>query len=229
MTIASSYEAIRSEINQVALACGRDPKEISILPVSKTHPVSMLEEALAAGISTFGENRVQEAKSKWEALHAAYPELRFSIIGPLQKNKAKYVARFAHEFQALDNLEIASVLSDRLEKEDRHLDVYIQINSSGEPQKSGINPQDAALFLDALEAFPRLRIKGLMTVAIDQALSSPEAVRSCFATTRKLRDDLLPGGELSMGMSGDYTLAIEEGATVVRIGSAIFGKRDYSV
>ncbi|MDO4911184.1 MAG: YggS family pyridoxal phosphate-dependent enzyme [Corynebacterium sp.] len=228
MTIASSFAAIRADVDKAATAAGRDPKDISILPVSKTHPVEMLEEALAAGLSTFGENRVQEAQHKWEALAPSYPEIRFSIIGPLQKNKAKYVARFAHEFQALDSLELAAVLNDRLEKEDRHLDVFVQVNSSGEPQKSGVAPEECHLFIDALSSFPRLRLVGLMTVAIDLSLSDESTVRACFATTRQLRDDLLPGGHLSMGMSGDYHLAIEEGATIIRIGSAIFGKRDYA-
>ena len=157
-------------------------------------------------------------------------DLRWSVIGHLQTNKAKVVARFASEFQALDSLRVAEALDRRLQAEGRSLDVFVQVNTSGEPSKYGLPPEEAAAFVRAMPAFTALRVRGLMTLA----LFSSEAVRvrQCFVLLRGLREQLrqdAPAGialdELSMGMSGDFEIAIEEGATVVRVGQAIFGAR----
>lgn len=152
------------------------------------------------------------------------------MIGHLQSNKAKFVARFAHEFQALDNLKVAKELDKHLQKEGRSLDVFVQVNSSNEPQKFGLPPEEVAAFIQQLPQFSSLKVKGLMTLA--EFSSSEERVRACFVRMRQLQAQLqqnLPHGisldELSMGMSGDFELAIEEGATVVRVGQAIFGAR----
>jgi pyridoxal phosphate enzyme (YggS family) len=152
------------------------------------------------------------------------------VIGHLQTNKAKAVARFAHEFQALDSLRVAEALDRRLGAEGRGLDVMVQVNTSGEPGKFGLPPDEVAGFVARLPTFATLRVRGLMTLAVFSADAA--RVRRCFAMLRVLRDRLrqqapddLALGELSMGMSGDFEIAIEEGATVVRVGQAIFGPR----
>ncbi|MEZ5488651.1 MAG: YggS family pyridoxal phosphate-dependent enzyme [Steroidobacteraceae bacterium] len=217
---------------RIAAACqrvGRDPAGVRLLPVSKTKSEASLRLAYAAGCRQFGENKPQEAYRKWEAL-VDLADLRWSVIGHLQTNKAKLVARFATEFQALDSLRVAEALERRLQAEGRALDVFVQVNTSGEASKYGLLPDEVAAFLGELPAFPALRVRGLMTLAL---LSGEAArVRQCFVSLRELRDRLrqdLPDGialdELSMGMSGDYEIAVEEGASVVRVGQAIFGAR----
>ena len=157
-------------------------------------------------------------------------DLRWSVIGHLQTNKAKLVALFATEFQALDSLRVAQALDRHLQSEGRSLDVFVQVNTSGEASKYGLAPEDVPGFIDALPAFSALRVRGLMTLALFSA--EAERVRQCFIVLRTLRDQLrqrAPAGisldALSMGMSGDFEIAIEEGATVVRVGQAIFGAR----
>lgn len=185
--------------------------------------------AYAAGCHWLGENKVQEAYAKWEAM-ADLKDVRWSVIGHLQTNKAKLVARFALEFQALDSLHVAAALDRHLHTLGRELDVMVQVNSSGEASKYGLPPDEVLKFIRQLPAFIALHVRGIMTLA---ALSDDAArVRGCFILIRQLRERLrqdVPNGvdiqELSMGMSGDYVLAIEEGATVVRVGQAIFGTR----
>ena len=217
---------------RIAAACqrvGRDPTGVRLLPVSKTKPAAILRLAYAADCRFLGENKSQEAYRKWEAM-TDLTDLRWSVIGHLQTNKAKLVARFAAEFQALDSLRVAEALERRLQAEGRGLDVLVQVNTSGEASKYGLPPDEVAAFLRELPAFSALRVRGFMTLA----LLSVEAarVRSCFVQLRELRDRLrqeAPDGiglnELSMGMSGDYEIAVEEGATIVRVGQAIFGAR----
>ena len=217
---------------RMAAACqrvGRDPASVRLLPVSKTKPEASIRLAYAAGCRLLGENKVQEALSKWEATQDL-PDLGWSVIGHLQTNKAAQVARFASEFQALDSLRVAEALDRRLQMEGRSLDVFVQVNTSGEASKYGLPPEEVPAFITALPAFSALRVRGLMTLAL---LSSEAGrVRQCFVLLRNLRDQLrhsAPAGigldELSMGMYGDYEIAIEEGATVVRVGQAIFGAR----
>jgi len=217
---------------RIAAACARanrDPATVRLLPVSKTVPEARIRNAYAAGCRRLGENKVQEAHRKWQAM-ADLPELRWAIIGHLQTNKAKQVAEFASEFQALDSLRLAEALDKRLQALGRSLDVLVQVNTSGEESKFGLPPADVEAFVQQLPAFSSLRVRGLMTLA----LFSPDAakVRPCFMRLRELRERLrqsAPAGialdELSMGMSGDYELAIEEGSTIVRVGQAIFGAR----
>lgn len=217
---------------RIAAACqrsGRDPGDVRLLPVSKTVDAERIRAAHAAGCHYLGENKVQEAYSKWEAL-SDLTDLRWSLIGHLQTNKAKLVAQFASEFQALDSLRIAKVLDKHLQSVGRTLDVLVQVNSSGEASKYGLPPDEVLKVIRELPAFSALRVRGLMTLA---ALSEDTVrVRRCFVLMRELRDRLrqdAPDGidmhELSMGMSGDYAMAVEEGATVVRVGQAIFGAR----
>lgn len=221
--------AVHARIDAACRRAGRDPATVRLLPVSKTKPESSLRLAYAAGCRLLGENKVQEAQRKWEAMQDL-TDLQWSVIGHLQTNKAKVVARFASEFQALDSLRVAEALERRLQIEGRSLDVYVQVNTSGEASKYGLAPADVPVFLQALPGFPALRVRGLMTLALFS--SEAQRVRRCFVMLRRLRDRLrqhAPAGmaldDLSMGMSGDFEIAIEEGATVVRVGQAIFGAR----
>lgn len=220
--------AVRARIAAAAQRVGRDPQEIRLLPVSKTVPEERIRMAVAAGMHQLGENRVQEATRKYHALKDLAVE--WSIIGNLQTNKARDVAAYASEFQALDRLRVAEVLNRRLEAVGRKLRVFIQVNTSAEPQKYGIQPDELPGFLTELRQYPALDVQGLMTLAVFS--SEAQRVRKCFSLLRELRDrmraevpELIGPGELSMGMSGDFELAIEEGSTVVRVGQAIFGAR----
>ena len=224
--ITANLAHINARIVAACAACGRDPASVRLLPVSKTVPAERLHYAYDAGIRLLGENKVQEAYDKWQAL-VDLQGLNWAVIGHLQSNKVKYVARFAAEFQALDSLDIAESLDRRLQQEGRSLDVFVQVNTSDEPQKYGIAPDAAAAFIRALPQYSSLRLRGLMTLALFS--DDKDAVRRCFIRLRELRDGLQQQNpavaELSMGMSGDFELAIAEGATTVRVGQAIFGAR----
>ncbi len=232
-TIAMSERIVRIK-DRMAQACarvGRDPSEVTLLPVSKTFDDQAIRRAVSLGYKRFGENRTQEIAQKTPLL--ADCDIQWVVIGQLQTNKAKDVARLAHELQSLDRLELAEALDRRLQLEGRAIDVLVQVKTSPEETKAGLDPTGLIPFLKQLSGFQTLRVKGLMTMAI---LSEDEsAVRRCFAQLRQLRDqarqEAISGIELdrlSMGMSGDFELAIEEGSTEIRVGSAIFGARDYS-
>lgn len=232
-TIAMSERIARIK-DRMAQACarvGRDPSEVTLLPVSKTFDDQAIRRAVSLGHKRFGENRTQEIAQKTPLL--ADCDIQWVVIGQLQTNKAKDVARLAHELQSLDRLELAEALDRRLQLEGRAIDVLVQVKTSPEETKAGLDPTGLIPFLKQISGFQTLRVKGLMTMAI---LSEDEsAVRRCFAQLRQLRDqarqEAISGIELdrlSMGMSGDFELAIEEGSTEIRVGSAIFGARDYS-
>ncbi|MFB9981363.1 YggS family pyridoxal phosphate-dependent enzyme [Mesorhizobium kowhaii] len=213
---------------RIAKACdnaGRDRASVRLLPITKTVPAHILRFAFTAGIRSFGENKIQETTSKQEALRDL--AIDWSIVGHLQTNKVKYLARFAREFHALDSLRLADLLNERLAREERCLDVYVQVNTSGEASKYGLHPEALLPFVDMLDRFPRLKPRGLMTLALFS--SDMNKVRPCFRLLRQLRDRAVRRNpaltELSMGMSGDFEEAIEEGAHVVRVGQAIFGSR----
>ncbi|MFW8565327.1 YggS family pyridoxal phosphate-dependent enzyme [Orrella sp. 11846] len=220
---------IQLRIEAACQRVGRDLSEVRLLPVSKTQSLEMIRLAYAAGWRLLGENKVQEAQRKWEATQDLH-DLQWSVIGHLQTNKARHVAQFASEFQALDSLRLARALDQRLQNFNRQLDVYVQINTSGEDSKYGLSPEEAVSFVKELSAFETLRVRGLMTLAM--LSTQAKEVRQCFVRLRQLRDQLQQTvqspedfTELSMGMSGDFEIAIEEGATVVRVGQAIFGAR----
>ena len=223
-----SLDAVRGRIAAAAERAGRSPGEVRLLPVSKTVPEERLRHAIAAGMHQLGENKVQEAKRKHANL--IDEEVAWSVIGHLQTNKARDVAAFAAEFQALDSLRLAEALDRRLQAAGRSLDVLVQVNTSAEESKYGLAPDEVPAFLRQLPTYASLNVRGLMTLAL--FTSDAERIRACFDRLRELRDharaadpDLIGPGELSMGMSGDYEVAIEEGATCVRVGQAIFGAR----
>ena len=226
-SIAANLQEIEQRIAAAAARAGRDSSEIRLLPVSKTKPPESVVEAHAAGYRRFGENKVQEAQNKWEALREI-TDIEWAVIGHLQSNKAKYVARFASEFQALDSLKVASELDKRLQQEGRRLEVLIQVNSSDEDQKFGLPPQKVVDFARQLKPFDALEVRGLMTLAL--FTDDTSRIAECFTVMRQVQQELRDAtgqrwDELSMGMSGDFELAIEHGATCVRVGQAIFGNR----
>lgn len=224
--LAEHYAAVQDRIAHAAQAAGRNADEVRLIAVSKLHPLSTVEAALAADITVFGENRPQELAEK----AAAYPDATWCAIGTLQRNKAKLVAEFADEFHALDSEKVARALDNRLADFERTLKVFVQVNTSAEPQKGGVAPEELPAFLESLQAYERLEVRGLMTMAAHT--TDEAAIRRSFASLRELAEttdtpDGMSLAELSMGMSGDFELAIAEGATSVRVGSAIFGQRNY--
>jgi PLP dependent protein len=229
-SVAENLAAVEARIKAACARVGRDPSEVRLLPVSKSQGMDLISDAYEAGVRLLGENKVQEALDKARRF-ADHPDLRWAIIGHLQRNKAKQVAAIASEFHALDTIKVAAALDQALEFEGRSLDVFLQVNSSGEPQKHGLPPDEVEAFAIALKAFAdTLRVRGLMTLAV---LSDDQReIRACFERMRELQrrlqgsDDVAGTyDELSMGMSGDLEIAIEYGATTLRVGQAIFGPR----
>lgn len=225
---AANLADVRARIDAAAARSGRDGRAVRLLPVSKTVPQDRIRLAIAAGCTQLGENKVQEAVRKHEEMSDL--DVDWAIIGHLQRNKARDVAAFAAEFHALDSLRVAEALDRRLQAAGRGIDVYVQVNTSAEEQKYGLDPSAVQGMLEALPQFSALRVRGLMTLAL--FTTDTDRVRECFRVLRTVRDrarhtdpDLIGPGELSMGMSGDYEAAVEEGADVVRVGQAIFGAR----
>ena len=222
---AENLQLVQERIAAAALRSARKPADVRLLPVTKTVPAHILRYAFAAGITDFGENKLQEARDKREKLDDL--AINWSIIGHLQTNKVKYLTRFATEFHALDSIRLAEELNRRLESENKDLDVFVQVNTSGEESKYGLHPDDLLPFIERLPDYPRLRPRGLMTLALFS--SDLDKVRPCFRLLRSLRDQAAQRHsgitKLSMGMSGDFEAAIEEGADIVRVGQAIFGAR----
>ncbi|MGH7398871.1 MAG: YggS family pyridoxal phosphate-dependent enzyme [Candidatus Rokuibacteriota bacterium] len=206
----------------MARACaraGRSPDHVLLIAVSKTMDAERVRLAIAVGVAALGENRVQEAREKIETLGRPVP---WHLIGSLQTNKARDAVRLFDWIHSVDRLELARELSRRAHDAERPVNVLLQVNLGDEPQKGGVTPAEAKRLRDAVAGLPGLRVRGLM--AIPPAAPAPEATRPHFRFLRQLRDEL--GLEhLSMGMSADYEVAIEEGATMVRVGTAIFGPR----
>ncbi len=226
--LATRLAQVRGRIAAACAANGRDPGEVTLVAVSKTHPPEAVRVAHAAGQRVFGENYGQELRDKAAAL-ADLADLEWHFIGPLQRNKAKYVVGTAAVVQSVDSVELLDELQRRAEARGILLPCLVEVNIAGERTKSGV-PRDAiADLLDAFAARPRLRCLGLMTMPpfVDDA----EESRPHFRALRALRDSLAtprPGVELrhlSMGMTQDFEVAVEEGATIVRVGTAIFGAR----
>ena len=225
MTIAARLHDVRTRIAAAAQLAGREPSDVALLAVSKTWPAAAVREAAAAGQRAFGENYVQEGVDKVEALRALGLEWHF--IGPLQSNKTRAVANAFDWVHGIDRLKIAERLSAQRDVHLPPLNVCIQVNVSGEDSKSGVAPEAAAALAQAVAALPRLQLRGLM--CIPEATAEVALLRARFALLRRLRDQLVADGlaldTLSMGMSHDIEPAIAEGATIVRVGSAIFGER----
>ncbi len=226
--IAERLEDVRERIVQACQRAGRRTDEITIVGVTKTFPVEMVAAAREAGLRDFGENRAQELISKAEAMPGTVRggAIRWHMIGHLQRNKARDVVACADVFHALDSLRLAGALDGRAAEADRVLPCFVQVNVSDEASKFGLDPGEAAEMVRRLAEHEHLRVVGLMTLASPAA--DPEDVRPQFRRLRRLFEtcsSLTPMSSLSMGMSGDFDVAIEEGATHVRLGTILFGRR----
>ena len=223
--LAANWAAVRQRVDAACREAGRDPAGVAVLPVSKTFGAEAIRAAVALGLHRFGENKVQEIREKAGPL--ADCAIDWVVIGHLQTNKAKDVARLAAEVQSLDRWELAEALDRRLQAEGRAIDVLVQVKTSPEESKQGLDPAELPGLLARLRGLDTLRVRGLMTMAVQS--DDPAAVRACFRLLRELRDRMAGEGyalpRLSMGMSGDFPLAIAEGATELRIGTAVFGRR----
>ena len=221
--LADNLTEIRRRIGDAASRVGRDASEIKLVAVSKTHPPAVLRQAIDAGATILGENKVQEAESKIVELGRDAAE--WTLIGHLQSNKARKAVQLFDVIQSLDSLELAQRLERICGEEGRsELPVFIEVDLASEETKAGIPESDLPALIGYLKTCKYLRLNGLMIVPPYD--DDVENTRPFFKKLREIRDDLLPGGELSMGMSHDFETAIEEGATVVRVGTAIFGQRN---
>ena len=218
--IDDNLQAVLGRIARAAVAAGRDPVSVTLLAVSKTHPAALVEQALAAGQRSFGENYVQEAVEKMDAL--AGSSIKWHLVGPLQSNKTRLVAARFDWVHSIESEKIARRLSERRPAGMAPLNVLIQVNVSGEASKSGVAPENVAGLASAISSLPNLKLRGLM------AIPEPGAARARFRDVKNLFEKLKAGFNLdtvSMGMSDDLEDAVAEGSTMVRIGTAIFGAR----
>ena len=226
--VVENLTRVRARIDAAARAAGRDPASVQLLGVTKTFSEQRVLEAARAGLRCFGENRVQEAAVKIPAARdACETPLEWHLIGSLQRNKARRAAELFEVIQSVDRVDLARALDRVVRGHGRRLRVYVQVDVDDEPQKGGVAPGEAARLLDEIAELPALELIGLM--AIPAARADPELLRPAFARLRGLREELTldhPGLRgLSMGMSADFDVAIQEGATCVRIGTALFGQR----
>lgn len=218
-TPAKQLEGVRARIAAAARSAGRDAADVELIAVSKTFEAPGILPVLQAGHLLFGENRVQEAKRKWPALKAQFPDTKLHLVGPLQSNKVKEAVELFDAIHAIDRLKIARAIADEMTKRAKRLQLFVQVNTGEEPQKAGVSPKEAAAFVAMCRDDLKLDIAGLMCIP---PVDEEPAVH--FALLAKLADELSLKG-LSMGMSDDFETAIEFGATHVRVGSAIFGMR----
>lgn len=226
VSLAENVEKVRRRIVAACRVSGRDPADVRLLLATKTVPVERIREVLALGEALFGENRVQELAAKAPLLRDT--SAAWHMIGHLQTNKVRQVVEWAEVIQSVDRPHLVEALDHELEKRGGTLDVFLQVNTSGEAEKSGVAPEGAEELARRIARSPRLRLRGLMT--IPRASEDPEGARPSFRLLRELRDRLSSSGlgpipELSMGMSGDLEVAVEEGSTIVRVGTAVFGER----
>jgi pyridoxal phosphate enzyme (YggS family) len=217
VTVSDNYQRLLAHIAEVALKCGRDPAEIKLVAVSKGFSWEHVDPAYRAGCRDFGENRIQEALPK---IDSAPEDIRWHLIGTLQKNKVKMAVDTFALIHSVDSIELAVKISEAAQEAGEVCSILLQVNTSGEVSKHGLSEAEWERHLPALLTMPRLRIEGLMTMA--PMTEDIPLIRRCFANLRQMRDRLKLPPTLSMGMSHDYSIAIEEGATLLRIGSALF-------
>ena len=218
-TAVERLERVRGRIAAAARSAGRDAADVELIAVSKTFEAPGILPVLQAGHLLFGENRVQEAKRKWPALKAQFPDTKLHLVGPLQSNKVKEAVELFDAIHAIDRVKIARAIAAEMTKQAKRLQLFVQVNTGEEPQKAGVSPKEAAAFVAMCRDDLKLDIAGLMCIP---PVDEEPAVH--FALLAKLADELSLKG-LSMGMSDDFETAIEFGATHVRVGSAIFGMR----
>ena len=229
MGIADNLSLVEEKISAACERAGRSREEVKLIAVSKTKPIEDINEAITYGVRSFGENKVQELKEKMELLGE---ELDWHLIGHLQTNKVKYVVGKVSLIHSLENLRLAEALDKEAKKRETIVDALVEVNVAEEDSKFGIKPENAESFIRQISEFDNIRVKGLMTVAPYTEI--PEENRKYFRKLNKIMVDLnsknihnVSMNVLSMGMTGDYEVAIEEGATLVRVGTGIFGNRNY--
>lgn len=226
--IKNNISVILNRIEKACKSANRNPNEVKLLLATKTVSAQNIKIAFENGQTLIGENKIQEIIGKYEDLKENQHQKHF--IGHLQTNKVKDILKFEVDcIQSLDRIKLAEKLQSRLEYEDKTIDAFLQFNTSYEESKFGMNPENALSFALAVQKLDRIKIKGLMTIGLFSA--ETEKVRKCFQLLKNIQTELLDNGipvtELSMGMSGDLETAIEEGATIIRVGTAIFGKRAF--
>lgn len=221
------------EIEETAVSCGRDPKDVTLIAVSKTKPVELIMEAYDMGYRVFGENKVQELTAKYDEMPK---DIQWHMIGHLQTNKVKYIVDKVAMIHSVDSLKLARTIEKEAAKKNvDHVDILLEVNVSGEESKFGMTPEELLSQFDEFASLSIVRIRGLMTIA--PFTDDPETVRPYFSRLRELSVDIqnktsdnnMDVSLLSMGMSGDFKIAIEEGASFVRIGTQIFGERNYNI
>ncbi len=226
--IAENVENICERIRNTCAKVGRNPNDVLFVAVSKTFSSDKVAQAVRSGVYDIGENFVQELTKKRNQLND--PRIRWHFVGHLQTNKMKYIAKFIHLIHSVENLRVAEEINKRAIAEGRTIDVLIEVNTSGEATKYGIEPAKTLEFVKSASQFPNVRVKGLMTIG--PFLPNPEQSRPAFRLLRELKEKILSEGiehvemqHLSMGMTNDFEVAVEEGSTIVRLGTAIFGPR----
>ncbi|MGB9852680.1 MAG: YggS family pyridoxal phosphate-dependent enzyme [Candidatus Kapaibacteriota bacterium] len=230
--LSERYRQILNNIEKKKRELGIQ-RQIKIVAVSKTHPIEAILNAISVGITDFGENYAQEMKSKYEQIKlVSKSQPNWHFIGHLQTNKVKYIAPFVALIHSVDSIHLAEEIEKQASKNNRIIDVLVQVNTSGEASKYGCEPEATLQIIDAIKNFPHLHVKGLMTIG--SFSTDEQVIRKEFRLLAKLLEDAkrsfpeLNLTELSMGMTHDYLIAVEEGATILRIGTAIFGERHYT-
>lgn len=229
--ISKNLAEVEAKICAACKRAGRDRSEVTLIAVSKTKPVEMIEACMEEGITVFGENKVQELCGKYEVLPK---DLHWHLIGHLQRNKVKYITDKAELIHSVDSLRLAEAISEDAVKKGIHVNILIEVNVAEEDSKFGLKTEETEELIRSVSVLPNIFVKGLMTIAPYTAF--PEENRPIFRTLKQLSVDIdrknidnVDMSVLSMGMTGDYEVAIEEGATMVRVGTGIFGERDYNL
>jgi pyridoxal phosphate enzyme (YggS family) len=228
--LKANLDHVRKLVDEACERSGRDASEVTIVAVSKTKPEEAIMELYEAGHRDFGENYIQELRKKHDDLPK---DIRWHMIGHLQRNKVKYIAEYIHLIHSVDSYALAETIDKEAAKHNRIIPILIEVNVGGEESKFGVTPEETTALVEQISHLPNIRIEGLMTSA--PYVEDPEEDRACFANLRDLSVDIdskkidnVKVNALSMGMSNDYIVAVEEGSTMVRVGTSIFGARDYS-
>ena len=228
--LAENLQQVNANIEKACAAVSRDPSEVTLVAVSKTKPVSMLQEAYDAGARVFGENKVQEIMDKYDQLPS---DIQWHMIGHLQRNKVKYIAGKVALIHSVDSLRLAKTISEEAVKHNCEIPILIEVNVAGEESKFGVSVEETLPLIEEIAKLPAIHVEGLMTIA--PYVEDPEENRPVFRKLKELSVDIAAKNInnvrmaiLSMGMTGDYEVAVEEGATLVRVGTGVFGERDYS-